>query len=574
MTMKAILYVRVSTARQAEEGYGTDYQERELRRWAETMGYDVLEVIEEPGYSRESWSRPGLDRLRELAESGFRGDVLAWKRDRYFADPVYRGLFDKEMEDYGIRLRAMNDAGGDTPTSEFTDGIIDLIARLEVRNNTERTRAGKRERAHAGKYVWSGQPPYGYRYEDGQLEPDPATAPNVARIFRIVGEQGRGMNQVCRAFMTEGIPTPRGKDKWHISTISRIVQNDVYLSRPAAEVSGMVSADVAARLEPGRGATYAVAYHNRRRSKTQHNMGGKERVVTFNDPDQWIAVPIPDLGIPPEWVHAARRNVANKTSWQPNRQREWPLRGVAFCPCGRQLLTFYNVNKGHKNIYMVCPTKRSSAEDGCPHARYHRAEPLEGRVGAFVSELLRNPEVLREQVEAEAARRTKAEGAHKRHMRGLMQQLVEADGERDRYTRLYARGRLTDAEYDGYVNELDRRKATAGAELDRLRNAQRHIEDLRELVDEYLEWLPDYLETPVYKRPDPVVPGSEAVADRIYTLTPDTAEPRAEPEIDQEATARKHRAFYDRLNLRVLVHKDGTCELTWAGGCTRLRLSG
>ena len=79
--MKAILYVRVSTARQAEEGYGTDYQERELRRWAETMGYDVLEVIEEPGYSRESWSRPGLDRMRELAESGFRGDVLAWKRD-------------------------------------------------------------------------------------------------------------------------------------------------------------------------------------------------------------------------------------------------------------------------------------------------------------------------------------------------------------------------------------------------------------------------------------------------------------------------------------------------------------
>lgn len=250
----------------------------------------------EPGYSRESWSRPGLDEIREMAEAGFRGDVLAWKRDRYFADPVYRGLFDKEMENYAIHLRARNDAGGDTPTDEFTDGIIDLIARLEVRNTTERTRAGKRERAHRGKYVWSGSVPYGYRYEDGELQVDPAAAQNVRRVFQIVGEQGRGMNQVSKVFKAEGVPSPRGSEVWHASTVSRIIGNDIYLSRSCEEVRAMVPPEVAAGLDPDE--HYALTHYNQRRSKTVHSMSGKERVVTFNDRDQWIPVVVPDLGIP------------------------------------------------------------------------------------------------------------------------------------------------------------------------------------------------------------------------------------------------------------------------------------
>src|SRR5918995_468521 len=130
-TTTAILYARVSTDDQAER-YGPRYQLRELRKWADDEGYRIVEEVEEPGYSRESWKRPGLDTIRQLAESGFRGDILAWKRDRYFADPVYRGLFEKEMDAHGIRLRAMDDSGTDSPEGLLADGIMDLLARLEI----------------------------------------------------------------------------------------------------------------------------------------------------------------------------------------------------------------------------------------------------------------------------------------------------------------------------------------------------------------------------------------------------------------------------------------------------------
>jgi DNA invertase Pin-like site-specific DNA recombinase len=67
---KAALYIRVSKEEQAER-YGPKYQLHDLRRWADQLGYEVVEPpIEEPGYSREGWNRPGLDKIRELAEAG------------------------------------------------------------------------------------------------------------------------------------------------------------------------------------------------------------------------------------------------------------------------------------------------------------------------------------------------------------------------------------------------------------------------------------------------------------------------------------------------------------------------
>lgn len=77
----------------------------------------------------------------------------------------------------------------------------------------------------------------------------------------------------------------------------------------------MVSPEVAARLDPER--HYGIWWFNRRRtSQTQvsePNPDGDGRVyrkvgkVVYRNKEEWIAVPIPDAGIPLEWVEAARR---------------------------------------------------------------------------------------------------------------------------------------------------------------------------------------------------------------------------------------------------------------------------
>src|SRR5919112_1606850 len=81
-TRTAILYARVSTRAQSEEGYSLRQQVEALRRWAEAEGYEVLEVVEESGHSGASLERPGLDRVRDRVAEGGVSVVLAQDRDR------------------------------------------------------------------------------------------------------------------------------------------------------------------------------------------------------------------------------------------------------------------------------------------------------------------------------------------------------------------------------------------------------------------------------------------------------------------------------------------------------------
>lgn len=103
-----------------------------------------------------------------------------------------------------------------------------------------------------------------------------------------------------------GHPHPRGARWWNISTVKRIIENDVYLTRPYEEVAGLVSPEVAAKLDPDQG--YGLYWFGRIRMR--RNYGPRQKSTKFtvehNDRKEWIAIPVPDSGIPPEWVQTAR----------------------------------------------------------------------------------------------------------------------------------------------------------------------------------------------------------------------------------------------------------------------------
>jgi Resolvase, N terminal domain len=66
---RAILCARVSTDEQARSGYSLAQQVEALRAYAAREGYEVLEEIQDAGYSGASLERPGMDRVRELVAS-------------------------------------------------------------------------------------------------------------------------------------------------------------------------------------------------------------------------------------------------------------------------------------------------------------------------------------------------------------------------------------------------------------------------------------------------------------------------------------------------------------------------
>lgn len=140
--MKAILYSRVSSKEQAEEGYSLQDQLRTLRKWATSNGYEVVQEVEDRGQSGASLERPGLGRVRDLVAAGGVDIVLAQDRDRIARDPINTGWLQIQFEQHGTRLRALNDPEGDDATTRLTTGILDEIAQFERAMTTQRTRRG------------------------------------------------------------------------------------------------------------------------------------------------------------------------------------------------------------------------------------------------------------------------------------------------------------------------------------------------------------------------------------------------------------------------------------------------
>ena len=118
---RVVLYTRVSTEEQVEKGYSIGGQLDEIKDYAEAHGWEVVAIETDPGYSRTTLLRPGLDRVRERVRAGGINFVLAWQRDRFGVSP-YPQLLAEEFAEHGAKLRALDDSG-DGEDAEFMDGI-------------------------------------------------------------------------------------------------------------------------------------------------------------------------------------------------------------------------------------------------------------------------------------------------------------------------------------------------------------------------------------------------------------------------------------------------------------------
>src|SRR5215211_9435526 len=192
---RAIIYCRVSTSEQARSGYSLAQQIEALRAYAAREGYEVLEEVQDAGQSGASLERPGMDLVRDLVAAGGVCVVLAQDRDRFAREPAYHYLLRREFDEYGTKIRALNDRGDDSPEGELTDGILDQLGKYERAKIVERSRRGKLRKAREGKVMAGRRVKYGFKLNaarDGLLV-DEEKMRVVRRIFSMVGLEGYSM---------------------------------------------------------------------------------------------------------------------------------------------------------------------------------------------------------------------------------------------------------------------------------------------------------------------------------------------------------------------------------------------
>jgi site-specific DNA recombinase len=312
--VRAGLYARVSTERQAERGT-IGSQLAVLREHIAAVGDELVGEYVDDGHSGARLDRPGLDALRDAAEAGLIERVWCLSPDRLARAYAYQVLVLDELARFGVAV-AFTDSPGlaaDDPQATLLTQVQGVIAEYEKAKIAERYRRGKLFRARAGEIVtWKA--PYGYRRiprsaATGQAHHE-VYEPEAAVVRRIFSDRAAGITvrEICRRLNADGVPSPTGKPTWGTSTLGRLLGNEAYIGR---------------------------VYYNRTESVPDRRPTRHNRQVPRNR-DEWIPIDCPRI-ISDELFQAASRVSTDNTKWSPRRAEPgaWLLKGLVKCGvCG------------------------------------------------------------------------------------------------------------------------------------------------------------------------------------------------------------------------------------------------
>lgn len=223
---KIAIYIRVSTARQDQEGYSIPLQKERLFAYCKAKGWVVAGLFIDPGHSGSTLERPGMASLIEGVEAGKFDAVLVYKLDRLSRsqkDTLYliEDIFMANNTDF-VSMQESFDTS--TIYGRAMVGILSVFAQMERETITERTLMGRAGRAEEGLWHGGGTSPIGYDYIDGELVVNKEESRQVQTVYNLYAS-GFSVTEITRRM--DGYKTKHG-DWSHTSTVGNVLDNPLY----------------------------------------------------------------------------------------------------------------------------------------------------------------------------------------------------------------------------------------------------------------------------------------------------------------------------------------------------------
>lgn len=167
----AVVYARVSHAKQVAEGHGIDSQTTRCREYATRRDYDVVSVFTDDITGRAD-KRPGMEAmLRFLKNQKCTTVVLIDDISRLARDVRTHWNLRDDIAEVGAVLESPNIEFGESPDSQLVENMLASVSQHHNQKNGETSFNRMRARLLAGYWVF--RAPIGYRYEEvtghGQL---------------------------------------------------------------------------------------------------------------------------------------------------------------------------------------------------------------------------------------------------------------------------------------------------------------------------------------------------------------------------------------------------------------------
>jgi site-specific DNA recombinase len=432
----AAIYARVSSEQQREENTIAS-QTASLIEFAKSHDLEVPEewVFEDKGYSGATLERPGLERVRDLAAEGHIQVVLAYAPDRLSRKYAYQILLIEELARHGVETLFVRAPQGDSAEDQLLVQFQGMIAEYERAQILERSRRGKRHRAHSGEISVLSGAPYGYRYIRKTDEAPAAytvyeaEAGVVRRIYEMYTLQGLSIGEITRRLNAEGIPTRKVSARWERSTVWAVLRNPAYRG---VACFGKTRASARTR----------VMRPQRRRGVTAPTMTeGHERPR-----EEWIEIPVPALVNEESFARAQELLQENKIRSRRRTIEPSVVQGLVSCQkCGYAFARTSTRTSARKIHYYKCIGSDSWRKLGgpvCDNRRLVRQDLLDQIVWAEVIRLLEDPTLIQQELDRRLAA-ARSSDPTKKHEQNLQRELIHVGKGIERLLNAYQEGLLS-----------------------------------------------------------------------------------------------------------------------------------
>lgn len=221
--MRAIIYTRVSTTGQAEEGVSLDAQAAKGRAWAVAHDAEDVLLFTDEGISGSKADRPGL--LAALAEAKAGDAIVCFSLSRLSRSTKHLLALADELRERGIDLVSMSEAIDTTSAmGEFVFTLLAGLSQLEREQARERTRAAlafKRTRQEK----CGGDVPFGYTARAGKLIPKKSEQAAI-ELMMSRHEKGASLREIAATLERQGIRRKGGAAAWHPEAVRRVLTRE------------------------------------------------------------------------------------------------------------------------------------------------------------------------------------------------------------------------------------------------------------------------------------------------------------------------------------------------------------
>lgn len=403
--LRAALYLRVSTVRQAE--HDVSIPERQGEAYCASRGYELVETYIEAGASATNDRRPEFQRMIEAGTSKPApfDIVVVHSSSRFFRDHFELEFYVRKLAKNGVKLVSITQEMGDDPMHVMMRQIMALFDEYQSKENAKHVLRAMNENARQG--FWNGaRPPIGYRIVAAEqrgaktkkkLEIDPLHADTVRLIYRLFlegdGTTGPMGVKAITCHLNERRIFTRDGGRWGLAQIHTILTRTTYIG--------------------------------------EHRFNTRSHKDREKKPESEVAI----MACPPlidrktfEAVQA--RLKARDPRMTPARVSSGPtlLTGICFCAkCGGAMtLRTGKGSAGGIYRYYTCSTKARQGRTGC-EGRSIPMDRLDQLVASHLETRLLQPERLETVLASVLDRRQERAERRREHLAELNKRITETE---------------------------------------------------------------------------------------------------------------------------------------------------